>query len=155
VRGTAEERLRARLTPGADGCILWTGTTSPDGYGRIWVEGRIEGAHRLAYALANGPIPDGAYVLHRCDVRACCNAAHLFLGDHAANMADMDAKGRRASLHGASNPRAKLTPEQVAEIRGLTGVISQRVLGERFGISKTMVRHIIKGRRWREFPVKP
>lgn len=75
-------------------CWPWRGTIIPGGYGQFWAWKRTHGAHRIAYALGNGDIPEGAYILHRCDNRACCNPAHLFLGDHVTNMRDMHAKGR-------------------------------------------------------------
>ena len=69
------------------GCWLWLGFISPDGYGT-----RL--AHRRAWELARGPIPDGMLVCHRCDVRHCVNPDHLFLGTHLDNMRDMIRKGR-------------------------------------------------------------
>jgi hypothetical protein len=53
--------------------------------------------HRLVWEEANGPIPDGLHVLHRCDVPACCNIDHLFLGTPADNLRDQIAKGRHTS----------------------------------------------------------
>jgi hypothetical protein len=72
----------------------------------------LDGAHRIAYELHVGPIPDGAYVLHRCDVKPCCNPAHLFLGDQAANMRDKSEKGR-AKAGPVADP-AWWTPERRA-----------------------------------------
>ena len=63
---------------GPDECWLWMGAQTSGGYGTFWVEGKPNvRAHRFSYALANGPIPDGTVVDHRCDVHLCVNPAHL------------------------------------------------------------------------------
>jgi hypothetical protein len=81
------------------GCWLYDGTWA-NGYGAIRDKDRkTVRVHRLAWEQANGPIPEGLSVLHRCDVPACCNPEHLFLGTQAANNLDMKLKGR---LKGAS-----------------------------------------------------
>lgn len=73
-------------------CKLWTGYIGTHGYG---LNGRKEYVHRLAWVEANGPIPpETPFVLHRCDVRHCYEAEHLFVGTQADNVADMIAKGR-------------------------------------------------------------
>ena len=64
-----------------DGCWPWAGVTARStGYGYIWAHGRMNYAHRTAWLLTHGPILEGLWVLHHCDVPACCNPAHLFLG---------------------------------------------------------------------------
>lgn len=95
------ERLARRLLPTTSGCLEWTGYTNVRGYGRIAFNGRTVGAHRLAWELVNGPIPDGMNVLHHCDNPPCCNVGHLFLGTHADNSADMVAKGRQRNQNAA------------------------------------------------------
>lgn len=88
---------------GPDACWPWKRRIRRDGYGDIWARSIGEQlAHRVAWFVAHGPIPDGLCVLHRCDNKPCCNPRHLFLGTQLDNMHDMIAKGRRA----------KLTPEQ-------------------------------------------
>jgi HNH endonuclease len=93
----AVERFRRGLTLAPSGCIEWTGSKDPSGYGRIGIAGVRHRTHRLAWELVHGPIPEGIQVLHRCDNRPCCNVEHLFLGTNAVNMADRDAKGRHAN----------------------------------------------------------
>lgn len=115
-----------------DGCWLWTKARDPHGYAHLWVDKRLMGIHRFSYVLANGPIPDGLWVLHRCDVRHCVNPAHLFLGTPQDNVDDMVRKGRqaqgdRSSLRlypelvkrGEAHYKSTLTTQQVRDIRRL------------------------------------
>lgn len=76
------------------GCHLWMGGKSGDGYGQIRIRGTMLRCHRLAWAIEHGPIPVGMWVLHTCDVPACVNPDHLFLGSHQENQTDMAKKQR-------------------------------------------------------------
>lgn len=81
----------------ADGeCLVWTGPrVGGTDYGKIKVDGRHLRAHRLAWMIAVGSIPDETpCVLHRCDRPACCRVEHLFLGTHADNHRDRAIKRR-------------------------------------------------------------
>ena len=78
----------------ADGCWEWTAYRDPLGYGRLNVDGVPVLAHRLAYELEHGAIPDGMCILHRCDNPPCVNPDHLWLGTQADNSLDMASKGR-------------------------------------------------------------
>ena len=82
-----------RLTVTAT-CWVWIGAIDRGGYGKLHFAGKLKKAHRLAYELSTGEIAAGLLVLHRCDVRRCCNPAHLFLGTNVENIEDMIAKGR-------------------------------------------------------------
>lgn len=87
-------------------CWLWTGTRGHGGYGhfgvgRLGVDRRVVTAHRFAWELTNGAIPDGLYVLHTCDNRWCVNPEHLWLGTAADNAHDAVAKGRLRSASAA------------------------------------------------------
>ena len=79
---------------GERACWLWLRHRQNKGYGFVKWHGRPRLAHRIAYTLTYGPIPDGIEVMHICDTPACCNPSHLRLGTHADNMADMANKGR-------------------------------------------------------------
>lgn len=82
------------------GCWIWLGATwrSRGGIrGRFFSSGAWKLAHRSAYEILVGAIPAGLLVCHRCDTPLCVNPDHLWLGTHNDNMADMAAKGRRAT----------------------------------------------------------
>src|SRR5690348_7619242 len=77
------------------GCWSWTGITTPNGYGILYIASRKRiGAHRASWQLHRGPIPAGLHVLHRCDNPPCTNPEHLFLGTHSDNMKDAAKKDR-------------------------------------------------------------
>lgn len=90
------DRLERNSIPEPNsGCLLWIGSVSKtSGHGRMKVDGKWHGPHRVAYNLAHGSIPPDLDVCHKCDVPACINPNHLFLGTHRENMYDMWAKGR-------------------------------------------------------------
>ncbi len=75
-------------------CWLWKRSTFKFGHGRYWIGGKGRQAHRVAWELLYGQIPEGLCVLHKCDVPRCCNPKHLFLGTQGDNMNDRDSKGR-------------------------------------------------------------
>jgi hypothetical protein len=146
--------LGARATPEPNtGCWLWTAAIGGDGYGRVSRGGIHWRAHRLAWDMEHGPVPDGLDVCHRCDNRACVNPDHLFLGTRAENLSDMTSKGRRAALIGDRAPGRKLCEAQVAAI------LSRLRSGERrsdvaraYGVSWDAVGDIAKGRSWSHLP---
>lgn len=83
----AEERFRAKVKEDANGCWIWTGWITANGYGQFSVRhGVKEYAHRWAYLHWRGVIPDGLVIDHLCRVRACCNPAHLDVVTHAENL---------------------------------------------------------------------
>jgi hypothetical protein len=94
TRPSLAERMDCQLVPTVNGCIEWTGTRMRQGYGKIGIGTKVFLTHRIAWELANGPIPDGLLVCHACDNPPCCNVDHLFLGTVADNNADRDQKGR-------------------------------------------------------------
>ena len=98
-RITWEERFQTSTCPVANGCIEWTGARllpPNEPYGVFTSSGKRYRAHRAAWIMAHGPIPDGMMVCHRCDNPPCCNPEHLFLGSAKDNAEDMVSKGRWA-----------------------------------------------------------
>ncbi len=133
------------------GCWLWSGAIITNaGYGSFPMGGKSMAASRAAWLLYRGVIPAGLSVLHKCDVRACCNPDHLFLGTHRDNMADMKAKGRSHRLAGSAHPASRLDEERVAEIRQRLAMgHTQRAVAADCGVTAGTIQAIHEGRTWR------
>jgi hypothetical protein len=134
--------------------MLWSGGRFQAGYGSFMLPTpkgwRAHYAHRMAWEMARGPIPTGMFVCHRCDVRACVNIDHLFLGTNTDNMRDAKEKGRHA--HGETHGRTRLTEVQAVEILEATG--TQESIAARYGITRQSVSDIRRGARWRHLDHK-
>lgn len=119
-------------------CWPWLGAGKGNGYGHT----SRGPAHRVAYTLFVGPVPDGMDVCHKCDNRACVNPEHLFLGTRAENMADMKAKGR-----GAGGCRKHIRESQVQEIRRrLAAGIPQAEIARCMDVNRGTVSAIKRGK---------
>jgi hypothetical protein len=142
-----------------DQCWEWRVRRNPQGYGSFNLNGKTQRAHRLAYALAYGPIPDGQLVCHHCDNPPCCNPAHLFAGTHADNMRDKTLKGRNIRpvrdesavnyVRGESNNLSKLNEDIVRAIR------QRKASGDRtndlaaeFRVDRTLIWQIVARKVW-------
>ena len=133
---------------GEDECWIWTAHLDAQGYGRFWLNGKSWLAHRLAYLLANGVIPEGLQINHRCNNPPCCNPRHLKHGTQQDNMNDMVNAERQA--RGETHGRTELTEAQVVKIRDLyaSGDCTQADLAERFGVTGGTISQTITGETW-------
>ena len=151
---TTEMRFWAKVERGQE-CWIWTGARRKGRfqYGRFLLDGKARLAHRIAWQLTNGPIPDGMCVLHRCDNPPCVNPEHLFLGTHADNMLDCSAKGRLPAaqgvpyLRGERHPNHKLTADDVRAIRASRA--SSPDIAAQYGLHRGTVHDIRTRRAWR------
>lgn len=137
------------------GCWLYDGCKETNGYGYLanpFPDGpKFITAHRLAWIFTHGPIPEGMRVLHRCDVRACMNPEHLFLGTDADNCADKMVKNRQT--RGEAAFKAKLTEVQVLEIRRDYKKTGSRTgngaeLARKYGVCLTSIHAVVKRISW-------
>lgn len=157
---TIEERFWAKvICLGIEECWEWIGGKARFGYGAFGIkhgESPVP-AHRFSWMLTNGPIPDGLWVLHHCDNPPCVNPTHLFLGTREDNMRDMMEK-RRHWAHrgfkpitcGEHNGRAKVTSDQVAEIRERYAEgETQTALAPIFGLSRQAIGMIVRRENWK------
>lgn len=107
---TLVERMEMHSTPEPmSGCVLWTAARNSKGYGVLRIDHGNHYAHRVSLELHMGRrLVTGECALHRCDNPSCISPAHLFVGTHAENTADMLRKGRaRGWPKGVSNPRQR------------------------------------------------
>lgn len=139
-----------------DDCWEWTGTKNARGYGAISLGGRDEGralAHRLSYQLNVGPIADGLCVLHRCDNPGCVRPEHLYIGDRAANNAEMRSKRRHA--FGIRHKNTRLSDVDVLKIREryASGDVDAQSLADAYGVARGYLYEVIRGNRRDDAPM--
>lgn len=140
---------RTDRSGGPNACWPWTRSTNrrKSGYGRFTKDGVDILAHQAAWEIANNQkLCAEDRILHDCDNPLRCNPKHLTRGTQAGNVADMNRKGRRAATHGAANPRAVLSEEQVRSI-----FLDRRPdvdLHRATGVPKATINHIRKRRFW-------
>lgn len=134
-------------------CWIWTKSRFRFGYGRLMKNGKRVKAHRVAWELTRGPILPGICVLHRCDVPACVNPVHLFLGTKGDNNADTRSKGRENPCEGSEHRMAKLTEADVLEIRRRYAANSRdgalQVLANAFGVSRSLMSRVVRRKIWK------
>lgn len=143
-----KQRFLEKFVEAESGCWQWTAAKNKRGYGKLadgnrgWVL-----AHRFSYEMYVGKIAQGKEVCHKCDNPGCVNPSHLFIGTHSENMSDCKKKGRAVGHKRELNPNAKLTEEDVFEIRNSN--LSKEELAKKFGVTVELVRKIIRKVLWR------
>jgi hypothetical protein len=142
------------------GCWIWMGVRSPKGYGSVYIKGinkpshrlrrpRVETlAHRVAWRLYKGEIPDGLYVLHKCDVKCCTNPEHLFLGTHTDNMRDATNKGRWGACRG--RVLREVDAQNIRAIYEYCPKATQKRLAKIYNVSAAYISALVNRRAWRK-----
>ena len=151
-----EKVLQSRSEIEGD-CLVWLGARSSSGYGQLWVNGKLEYTHRLAWIVHGGSLLPGECVLHTCDNPPCINPIHLRVGDHRDNAKDMADRGRQVfqkdvtrAARGERHGLSKMSKPAVRKMRArYTQGESQRDLADFFGISQASVWAIVNRKTWR------
>ena len=152
MKGTLKERFDAKWELDAEtGCWVWQ--ASAQRYGFIGTAAHHpETAHRVAWKLYRGEIPEGMHVLHRreCNNTLCVNPDHLYIGTREENVADKFATGRDNTPRGSTAYQAKLTEDIVrtARKRNSAGESTYK-LAEEYGVRRTTMRRAVLGITWR------
>lgn len=154
------DRFWAKVEKGKpEDCWDWKAGRTGHNYGIFYINNKIVGAHRVAWAIHNGvdlaDIPHDC-ICHRCDNPPCCNPSHLFSGTHKDNCDDKIQKGRHIRGKKASdlNPRRILTASDVREIRFMysSGKWSKDQLAEEFGVTRYNISHVVYRQSWKHVP---
>ena len=145
---SSAQRFWSKVAPAPSECCWeWTACIESNHYGRVWFNNRKALAHRVAYQLAKGEIPDGLVVRHTCDNPACCNPDHLILGTQADNMVDMVKRKRNCNPKGEQHYGSKLTTAQVMEV--YSSPLNQYEIAKLYNIDQSIVSRIKHKKIWK------
>lgn len=145
------EEFWAKATIQQNGCLEWQYAKNENGYGILNYRRKSWLAHRLAYKLVHGSVPKLLLVCHKCDNPPCINPDHLFLGTYKTNQRDSINKNRAKMIEsvGEDNFNAKLTNNQVYEIRALFGHLKGVEIKRKFKVSNSAVSGIGLRQQWK------
>lgn len=152
-----EQRFWDRAKPDGD-CLLWQGARIWNGYGKLGRDGVTWTAHRYAYFLTHGSIPDGMHICHHCDKKLCINPKHLFAGTRKDNMQDMLRKGRGRFLglaKGSRSGAAKFVESDIAAMRRKfdAGATLKEIASE-YKTTPAYASDLIRGKQWKHVTVQ-
>lgn len=154
---TIFDRFSEKYQIAENGCWIWQGGKR-GGYGYFWYGQAHDNAHRVSYRLFKGEIEEGLFVCHSCNNKLCVNPDHLYLGNQSRNIKDAFKDGLCVGKKGETNPMAKLTEEQVKEIREKYSYIVQygrnkprglptyKSIGKEYGISEKQASDLLKNK---------
>lgn len=144
ARADVASRFHAKYQIAENGCWIWQGAKTWNGYGRITDgSGRVVGAHRLSYEMHHGPLGQNV-CRHKCDNPACVNPAHLVAGSQMQNV--QDAIDRQRMARGEARWNSKLTAKDVRVIRASTATLKE--IAQRHGIAESTASMVRSGKRW-------
>jgi hypothetical protein len=142
---TSEDRFWAKVEK-TEGCWLWKGARSANGYGTVWHKGKCYAAHRLSWVFAHGAEPTTEVIRHSCDNPSCVRPDHLVPGTQADNVHDMIDRGRQVVVKGERVALAKLTNAQVRVLKRAKRLgLALQELSVLVGLSEINVRHALSG----------
>lgn len=145
---TPQERIERHSIPvPMCGCWIWLKSCNAKGYPHLRWKRQMMRANRFAWEAYKGPIPIGMHVLHQCDTPLCVNPDHLFLGTNQDNVDDRVKKDRSASFLGSNHPRAKLTDDNVRNIRHST--VPGPQVATMYGVSISLINQIRLRKIWK------
>lgn len=149
ILNTDKNRFYSKVTiPNKNGCMEWTGSKFPNGYGQIKIKGKMMGAHRFSWKLINSHIPEKMCICHICDNKICVNIEHLFLGTVKDNCLDKVSKKR--SVFGERNGRCVIKESDIQKIRKeLSKGIDQRDIAKKYGVAQTTISAIKLKKSWK------
>ncbi len=153
---TAADKFWPNVTK-TDDCWLYLNRSS-SGYGQMKHQGRNIGAHRVSWEIHHGPIPNGSWVLHRCDNPPCVRPEHLFLGTPGDNSRDRNDKGRanhqgypahRYVPRGEEVEQSRLAESEIPRIRErFASGESMRSIARSHGVTHEAIRKVIRRETW-------